>query len=66
MTKPFEDGQDYDEEKHRGPKLKRQHQDGYCLACNSPIEFGSFCDDWCKEDHEFEQEMRKIIGKPKR
>jgi len=61
----FSDSSDDLRPKHS--KQKRQHPtSGYCLSCNAKLDHGSFCDDWCKEDHEFEQEMRKIIGKPKR
>lgn len=56
-----------EEQKPKGPKQKRQNpSSGYCLYCNAKIDHGSFCDAWCKEDYEFEQEMRKTMGKPRK
>ena len=53
------------EDHQNKPKQKKFNtQKGYCLSCRAKLEHGSFCDDLCKEDWEFEQEIRKILGKP--
>ena len=36
---------------------------GFCLSCNSPLPDRKFCDNWCREDYEMEQKIRKITGK---
>lgn len=41
-------------------------QKGHCLYCRAKIDHGSFCDELCKEDYDFEQEIRVILGKPKK
>ena len=67
MTKKFSDGSSTDEPTSKHGKQKRQHSaNGYCLSCNAKLDHGSFCDDWCREDYEFEQEMRKAMGKPRK
>jgi len=71
MTKHFP-GLDMDaiydrleEKKLRYPKHHKTT--GYCLSCNAPLQDRAFCDNWCREDYEFESEMRKkIVGRSKR
>lgn len=55
-----------DSEPNRQKQKKQHPSNGYCLSCNAKISHGSFCDSWCKDDYEFEQEMRKAMGKPRR
>ena len=72
MTNHFMDGVDidavYDKEGEKPYKYKKQHRTtGYCLSCNAALQDSAFCDNWCREDYEFEREMRKrIVGKSRR
>ena len=72
MTKYFP-GLDIDaiydklEEKKQQRYPKQHKTTGYCLSCNAQLHDRAFCDNWCREDYEFESEMRKkIVGKSKR
>lgn len=61
----FYDGQDIDYPTKKEQKTKKLSKiTGFCLACNTPIDKGIYCDSWCKEDHEFEIKMKKVLGKP--
>jgi hypothetical protein len=57
----------YDQLEAKEQKHKRHHKTtGYCLSCNAPLQDRAFCDNWCKEDYEFESDMRGKILKSKR
>lgn len=72
MTNHFVDGVDidavYDKTGEKPYKPKKQHRTtGHCLSCNAALADRAFCDNWCREDYEFESEMRnKILGRSKR
>ena len=57
----------YDQLEAKEQKPKRHHKTtGYCLSCNAPLQDRAFCDNWCREDYEFESDMRGKILKSKR
>ena len=58
----------YDTTGEKPYKPKKQHRTtGHCLSCNAALADRAFCDNWCREDYEFESEMRnKILGRSKR
>lgn len=57
----------YEKPEYQHLKRKQHRTNGYCLSCNAPLTDRAFCDNWCREDYEFESEMRKkIVGKSKR
>ena len=58
----------YDKLEEKQQRYSKQHKTtGYCLSCNAQLHDQAFCDNWCREDYEFESEMRKrIVGKSKR
>ena len=58
----------YDKTGEKPYKPKKQHRTtGHCLSCNAALADRAFCDNWCREDYEFESEMRnKILGRSKR
>lgn len=52
--------------KNRKLKPIKNRNAGYCPSCNAKLHDREYCDNWCREDHEFEQEMRRVIVKNKR
>ena len=57
----------YDQLEVKEQKSKRHHKTtGYCLSCNALLQDRAFCDNWCREDYEFESDMRGKILKSKR
>ena len=63
----FQDGLDIDYPIKKEHKAKKPGKfTGFCFACNSSIDHGAFCDSWCKEDYEFEENIRKIMNRPKK
>jgi hypothetical protein len=63
----FSDGLDVDLPTEKEYKVKKLSKtSGFCLACNSKIKYGNFCDSWCKEEYETETKIRKAIYPPKR
>jgi hypothetical protein len=66
MSDALDEAQEVEEAlraKAMAKRMKVPERTGLCLACDTPVTVGVFCDADCREDYELAERIKAIKGK---